>query len=46
MATSAPPPPPPPTPEAVWKITGFSKRKVEVDPTKPLISIAENSSLG
>ena len=46
MATAPPPPPPPPTPEVMWKITGFSKKKVNLDPTKPLIGIAENCTLG
>ena len=45
MAT-APPPPPPRTPDKVWKITGFKKKKADLDPTKPLIGIAENSALG
>ena len=45
MAT-APPPPPSPTFDKVWKITGLKKKKADLDPTKPLIGIAENSAFG
>ena len=45
MAT-APPQPSPPTPDSVWKITGVKEKKADLDPTKPLIGIAENSALG
>ena len=45
MATS-PPPPPPPTPDEVWKLTGFRKDPPELDLTKPMIGLSENSEYG
>ena len=37
------PPLPPPN---FWKLSGMKKVDVNLDPTKPLIGIAENSDLG
>ena len=37
-----PPPPPPPN---IWDLAGMQK-KPDLDPTKPLIGVAENSVIG
>ena len=42
MGAYGPPPPPPPN---FWKISGMQKHG-GLDPTKPLIGVAENATIG
>ena len=42
-SAGAPPPPPPPN---FWNFSGMKQGGINVDPTKPLIGVVENSQIG
>ena len=38
--------PPPPPPPGFWEFSGMKKKRGGLDPTKPLIGVAENVAIG